>query len=159
MPAAVFPLLTPDGHPVDVGHATLSWSHVRKRSRWTGIVAMIALVCGLAGCGTSKRPPLGTVEGVVTLDGVPLPSALVVFTPDGPGRSATAITDTAGRYALTFLRDIAGANLGPHTVRITTAGEGRGRKETLPARYHSKTTLVAMVEPGANTFDFALTSR
>jgi len=115
--------------------------------------------CVLAGCGTSKKPPLGNVEGTVALDGVPLPGALVVFTPDGPGRSATAVTDTAGHYALTFLRDIAGANVGSHTVRITTAGEDRRSKEILPARYHVKTDLVATVEPGSNTVDFALQSR
>ncbi len=118
------------------------------------IVAAVA--CCLAGCGTSKRPPLGVVEGTVTLDGVPLPGALVVFTPNGPGRSATAVTDTAGRYALTFLRDIAGANVGSHAVRITTTNGQRGRKEMLPARYHRKSHLVASVEPGHNTVDFPL---
>lgn len=93
------------------------------------------------------------------LDGVPLPGALVVFTPHGPGRSATAVTDTAGRYSLTFLRDLAGANVGTHAVHITTAGEDRRSKEMLPTRYHVKTELVATVEPGSNTVDFALQSR
>lgn len=120
--------------------------------------ASLALAC-LAGCSRSDRPPLGRVGGTVTLDGVPLPAALVVFTPDGPGRSAMATTDTAGRYELAFLRDIAGANLGTHTVRITTATEDRRSKEILPARYHRKTELTATVEPGENTLDFRLLSK
>lgn len=97
--------------------------------------------------------------GTVTLDGAPLAGALVVFTPDGPGRSAVATTDQAGRYELTFLRDIVGANVGAHTVRITTATEDRGGKEIPPDRYHTKTELVAAVEPGRNTIDFPLESR
>lgn len=118
----------------------------------------LVLAC-LAGCGRSDLPPLGRVGGTVTLDGVPLPAALVVFTPESRGRSAIATTDTAGRYELAFLRDLAGANVGSHTVRITTAGEDRGGKEILPARYHRKTELTATVEPGDNTLDFSLQSK
>jgi hypothetical protein len=126
----------------------------------TKTVFSLGLTLGcLVGCGRSDLPPLGRVSGTVTLDGMPLPAALVVFTPDGPGRSAIANTDTAGRYELAFLRDIAGANVGSHTVRITTATEDRGSKEILPLRYHRQTELVAVVEPGDNTIDFSLESK
>ena len=122
--------------------------------------ALLALaLLALVGCSRSDRPPLGRVSGTVTLDGAPLPAALVVVTPDGPGRSALATTDTAGRYELAFLRDISGANVGTHTVRITTATEDRGGKEILPSRYHVKTELTATVESGANTLDFALETK
>ena len=53
-----------------------------------GAIALVAVV----GCSRSDRPAIGSVSGTVTLDGVPLPAALVVFTPDGPGRSAVATT-------------------------------------------------------------------
>lgn len=111
------------------------------------------------GCGRSDRPDLGTVQGTVTLDGAPLAGALVVFTPRGPGRSASDLTDAAGRYELTYLRDIAGATLGPHVVIITTATEERGGREILPPRYHEKTELSATVAPGSNTIDFPLESK
>jgi hypothetical protein len=111
------------------------------------------------GCGRSDRPDLGTVQGTVTLDGKPLAGALVVFTPSGPGRSASDLTDAAGRYELTYLRDIAGATLGPHVVIITTATEERGGREMLPPRYHEKTELSATVAPGSNTIDFPLKSK
>lgn len=131
----------------------------RPRARARGFYGLIALavLCATVGCGRSNRPPLGLVEGTVTLDGQPLPAALVVFTPEGPGRSAIATTDTAGHYELSFLRDIAGANLGTHKVRISTAGERA--KEALAARYHRKTELSATVEPGQNVLDFELQSK
>ena len=111
------------------------------------------------GCGRSDRPDLGTVQGTVTLDGKPLAGALVVFTPSGPGRSASDLTDAAGRYELTYLRDIAGATLGPHVVIITTATEERSGREILPPRYHEKTELSATIAAGANTIDFPLESK
>jgi len=112
-----------------------------------------------AGCSATDRPPLGTVSGTVTLDGSPLAAALVIFTPEGPGRTSLGTTDADGRYALTYLRDIAGANLGRHRVRITTATEDDGGRERLPDRYHARSELAADVRPGANTCDFALTAR
>ncbi len=120
------------------------------------VLALAATALFMTGCGGVKTPPLGLVEGTVTLDGRPLPAAIVVFTPDAQGRSSTAVTDTGGHYALTFLRDIPGANVGTHTVRITTATGKRGVQEILPSRYHRKTQLTATVQPGTNTIDFAL---
>jgi hypothetical protein len=123
----------------------------------TVTVATIAIL--VTGCGGTRAPPLGRVEGTVTLDGAPLPAAMIVFTPDGQGRSSTAVTDTGGYYSLSFLRDIKGANVGSHTVRITTANGKRGVQEILPARYHRRTELTAKVEPGTNTIDFALRAK
>ena len=113
----------------------------------------------VAGCRKSDRPPLGAVTGTVTLDGSPLASAAVTFTPAGAGRTSLGTTDAAGRYALTYLRDIAGANIGRHAVRITTASEENGGKEALPAKYNSASGLSADVKPGANTIDFSLESK
>ena len=42
-------------------------------------VLMIGSVC--VGCGDGG-PPLGKVQGTVTMDGNPLPSALVTFMPE-----------------------------------------------------------------------------
>lgn len=127
--------------------------------RATGLHVLVAIAALAAGCSAPERPPLGAVAGTVTLDGRPLADAVVLFTPDGPGRTSRGQTDPAGRYRLAYLRDIAGANVGRHTVRISTATEDNGGREALPARYHRSSTLTAEVQPGDNTLDFELTAR
>ena len=119
---------------------------------------LLALTSCLAGCGRGPRPDLGTVEGIVTLDGMPLAAATVRFTPHGPGRTAQGVTDASGRYRLLYLRDVPGANVDRHVVRITTASDETGGVESLPVRYHRRSTLEAHVKPGRNTVDFALES-
>ena len=108
-----------------------------------------------AGCGSSDRPDLGRVGGVVTLDGKPLAEAFVHFDP-GTVRGSTGVTDANGKYELTYIRDTQGAAIGEHTVRITKRTETA--PETLPPRYHAQTTLKATVEPGRNEINFELTS-
>lgn len=131
----------------------------RPRFPSRGCVAVILLVTTLPlGCSKSDRPPLGRVEGFVTLDGLPLAGAAVLFTPEGPGRTSIGRTDGSGRYRLTYLRDIEGADVGNHAVRITTVSESN-RKERLPRRYHAETELAATVQSGGNQFDFALQSK
>jgi hypothetical protein len=117
----------------------------------------VAVLAG--GCAAPGRPALGTVEGRISLDGSPLPAALVLFTPAGPGRTSQAVSGPDGRYRLRYLRDIPGANVDRHTVRISTATEQHGGRETLPPRYHARTELGADVRPGHNTIDFELVSR
>lgn len=130
-----------------------------RRSR-AGLTPLVAIALAmLIGCSRSKQPPLGTVEGFVTLDGNPLTAAAVLFTPEGPGRTSIGITDADGRYSLTYLRDIKGADVGRHKVRITTATDDNGGKERLPKRYHAKSQLTAAVEPGSNQYDFTLTTK
>lgn len=119
--------------------------------------AMIALVCvAIAGCSQGDRPALGTVKGVVTLDGKPLANAAVRFLPVVPVRASMSMTDAEGRYELVYIRDIMGAAVGEHRVEITT--EAAGTAEKLAAKYHSATTLTAKVEPGVNEINFDLTS-
>ena len=127
-----------------------------RRQRQTAI-AITALA--ILGCSPSQQPPLGRVSGIVTLDGLPLANATVRFTPAGPGRTSEGITDAEGRYALRYLRDIPGANVDRHTVRITTASEANGGRELLPPRYHSHSQLEARVVAGTNGLDFALRSQ
>lgn len=136
----------------------LSADGSRHLRRLLFTLAVAAL--GVSGCGQSKRPKLGEVTGVVRLDGAPLPNARVVFTPvAGPGRASLGTTDAEGRYRLAYLRDIRGANLGTHAVRIRTTAGASDRGEPLPAKYHEKTTLSAQVAPGRNQIDFELGSR
>jgi len=129
------------------------------RPWWVAAAAVVAVTGALAaGCSRPEPPALGDVEGLVTLDGRPLPAALVLFTPAGRGRTAQGVTDALGRYRLRYLRDIPGANVDVHTVRISTATEEHGGRELLPPRYHADSQLTATVKAGRNTIDFALTT-
>jgi hypothetical protein len=121
-------------------------------------IACVITALATLGCSPSHQPPLGRVSGTVTLDGETLANATVRFTPVGPGRTSEGTTDAEGRYQLRYLRDIPGANIDHHTVRITTASEANGGRELLPPRYHSHSQLEARVVAGTNGLDFALRS-
>lgn len=133
------------------------------------VVALTLLTGLVAGCGgPSDRPDLGTVSGVVTLNGTPLPNATVTFLPDA-GRSSVGITDESGRYELKYTHDAAGAKVGPHTVSISTlsassssevsgGSEVAASGEQVPPQYNVQSTLKEDVQAGANTIDFDLES-
>lgn len=124
----------------------------------------------ILGCGggPSDLPPLGTVTGVVKLDGEPLPGALVTFSP-AKGRSSSAETDATGRYELRYSVEHKGAVVGQHSVSISTrrdavSAEGSGQSqpavaEKVPKRYNDDTQLSEEVKAGANTIDFDLQSK
>ncbi|WP_437200783.1 hypothetical protein [Planctomicrobium sp. SH664] len=133
----------------------------------------------LTGCGRGGTVEVAKVSGQVTLDGKPIPKAIVQFSPVS-GRSSYAETDADGRYQLTYTARQPGALLGQHRVRITTAGEVEVKPgetyqgkvvqgesvqsfftpEILPKRYNADSTLTANVEPvKENVIDFHLTSK
>ena len=92
------------------------------RMRFLAAGALLAVV----GCsGGEKYVP---VSGVVKLDGVPYPNAVVTFQPIGtkenptPGRGSSAYTDENGRFVLQGADGQSGALVGKHLVRIMTRG-------------------------------------
>ena len=144
-----------------------------KNAFWA-VFAVSSLVM-ISGCGPqSDLPDLGTVTGVVTMDGEPLAGVSVKFVPVG-GRTSSATTDGSGRYELTYTREVKGAEVGEHTVYITSQGsEGGGNPNeetgggggavevftgTIPEKYNEKTELKATVTAGSNTCDFPLESK
>lgn len=129
------------------------------------LLSAITLLFVLAGCGPSG-PALGTVSGLIKLNGQPLPFALVTFEPSGhAGTYGSGYADKDGRYELQFSRRSNGALLGRHLVRITTAdsdaldkGQKPAKKDKLPAIYNVKSELFRDVVAGHNEFDFDLKS-
>ncbi len=73
---------------------------------------------------TVDHPPLAIVTGIVTLDGQPLPHAVVTFTPqeewkpDETPADSVGVTDEEGKFELSYAEDLKGAALGEHKVRI-----------------------------------------
>lgn len=130
-------------------------------------VSSMAILLLVAGCQKTDQPPLGTVHGLVTLDGQPLTNAIVYFSPDGGGRVSQDMTDSKGEFDLVYIGSTLGAKTGPHSVRITTAYDGFDqasgqtveRPEVVPKRYNgTQTELKAEVKPGRNTINFDLKS-
>lgn len=119
----------------------------------------LALLGCIVGCDTGDRPDLGYVSGTVTLDGQPMPDAMVQFYQEGL-RPSKALTQPDGTYELVYLRNIKGVALGTHDVYIdrVTEKEVTPKHLRLPARYNVESTLTAEVEPGDNVFDWELTS-
>lgn len=145
-----------------------------RRSFWSFLAFGLALA--VAGCGSSgDRPQLGTVSGNVTMDGKPLVGVVVNFSPEN-GRTSSGVTDAQGNYVLIYAHGVKGAQVGKHTVHISSqAGEQGGGdpnaeggtsnaptvdyfKGKIPEKYDQKSTLTATVAAGSNTFDFKLES-
>jgi hypothetical protein len=126
---------------------------------------MIALILALplVGCGPDN---VGRVSGTVKLDGQPLEGAYVEFQPIAGNAPSGGMTDAMGQYTLRYTREIEGAEIGEHAVRITTASGGDPDAEPpkppvperVPPKYNAQTELKATVEKGSNTLDFELQS-
>jgi len=126
-------------------------------------LATAATALILIGCRPSE---FQYVEGVITLDGVPVEGASVTFRPrEEGGMMAAGISDASGRYRLNPLRgrDGAGALVGEYDVSIIKTrepsnGVARGTREdrieyVTPPGYADKATsgLTATIKPGRNT--------
>jgi hypothetical protein len=119
----------------------------------------------LSGC--SGGQDIASVEGLVTMDGKPLPRATVVFIPEVGGRPAGSQTDKDGKYVLNFSGGRKGAIPGKNKVQISTRadpfldaeGNNLGSPETVPAEYNVHTTLAFEVVQGQrNIANFELKS-
>jgi hypothetical protein len=127
---------------------------------------LVGLIVGVGGCGGRNLPDMGTVSGIVTVDGKPLPKATVRFFP-ASGRPSQAITRDDGSYELCYIGGDKGALLGEHRVTISTYMMDEDMKthrmvnhpEILPEKYHAKSELSRIVEPRHNEFNFELTSQ
>ena len=76
-------------------------------STWMICLVSSLLCAGFTGCsgGGADYPDLGTVSGVVTVDGKPTGNILVQFSPVDGGRTAVGLTDASGRYDLDYAAD------------------------------------------------------
>lgn len=128
---------------------------------WALVTAATALF--LIGCRPSE---FQYVEGVITLDGVPVEGASVTFRPREKGRMmAAGMTDASGRYRLNPLRgkEGAGALVGEYDVSIIktrepsdgdpSGGPGGQIEYVTPPGYADTATsgLTATITPGRNT--------
>ncbi|HJZ59508.1 MAG TPA: hypothetical protein VKE74_31480 [Gemmataceae bacterium] len=132
----------------------------------------LCLASVVAGCG--KPYEIGEVEGVITIDGKPLPQARVEFHPDAEngtkGPSSGAETDEQGRFKLTYYLPNAsapldGAVVGKHKVlvfdlKVAADSTGATRLRFAPSYTQIGTTpLTKEVKPGKQTIEIELNAR
>lgn len=141
---------------------------VLPRPCWAGHVAVEAIrfaclvtivAVGIVGCRPGYQN-VSPVIGRVTLDGVPLSEAQVMFLPT-TGRPSTGETNAEGVYELVYTYKQNGAEHGMHTVRVTTAYTRQDYtvgKERVPKMYNEQSTLQKEVRQGRNTIDLELVS-
>jgi len=135
------------------------------------------------GCSTGPATDYGKldlvdVSGIVTLDGQPLPDAVVTFEDPATGQFSYGMTDLSGYYTLQLDSQEDGVVAGEKIVRISTSrkilglnsdeeggseegGEEEGvsvsAEEIVPAKYNEQSELKANVSASETTFDFDLT--
>jgi hypothetical protein len=109
-----------------------------------------------AGCNSDTRPELGLVRGKITLDGKPLAGAGIAFRPESGARESRSITDDQGRYELNYIREIQGAAIGWHAVRIIPGGR---TPISVQEKYNLRSKLRRQVVAGDNEINFELTSK
>jgi hypothetical protein len=123
-------------------------------------VCLVAIAAvGSVGCRPGYQN-VSPVTGRVTLDGVPLSEAQVMFLPT-TGRPSTGETNAEGVYELVYTFKQRGAEHGMHTVRVTTAHMRQDYtvgKERVPKIYNEHSTLQKEVRQGRNTIDLDLVS-
>lgn len=130
-------------------------------------LSLVALV----GCG-GGGPHLVAVSGKVTVDGRPVPKAIVTFNPTGAGGSnSLGKTDNEGNYRLEFSQDKKGALVGDYVVEIVTKkisksdlpDDGSAPEPTafveIPAQYRKRGALTASVKDQSNVINFELSSK
>lgn len=120
-------------------------------------LCLSALGLAIAGCGRSDLPELGKVQGIVTLDGKPLPGVIVQFAPQ-KGRIAVANADENGKYDLTYVSGVKGTQTGTNTVSVVWP-DGVEGTAAIPAKYGANSELKTDVKPGKNTFDISMQTK
>lgn len=148
---------------------------VRMTSSTPLVVCALLLSVPLMGCGAGAvdGPPREAVSGKVTLDGKPLEQGAIQFLPasQAEGVSAGAVIAggsysierdnglVAGRYRVTINSAIGGAPASPDEPPGAVV-EANLPKELLPAKYNTKSELVAEIKAGGpNNLDYELKSK
>ena len=123
---------------------------------------VICLSVGAYGCSAEAPGNVSQVEGVVTVDGKPIPNALVTFKPKHSGKNSFGRTDTGGHYSLVYSSELSGAEIGEHDVTISNKPFPGTEKPAVlvPIKFGKPGSLTAKVTAGtSNEIDFAMNSK
>lgn len=108
--------------------------------------ALLLGMVGWVGCGDPGGAPTAKVDGTVTLDGAPVPNAMIAFNPAAgsktAGRPAQGKADASGKFTVFTFKPADGAMPGNYVA--TVEGEG------VPDKYKTqdKSDLKVTIEAG-----------
>jgi hypothetical protein len=113
------------------------------------MVCTLGIVGAFAGCIGDKLPKTVPAEGIVTLDGVPVSDATVLFITDTGNNSASGVSNKDGKFELNVFEEKKGALPGTYKVTVNKtivepASEKKGEtnvnvKYGLPIKYSDLT--------------------
>ena len=109
---------------------------MKLHCKQSGAICIAILIGVSAGCGT-QTISTDAVEGTITLSGVPVEGANVMFSPvtEGQGAPAYGRTDAEGRYKLQTQQGAVDAGTTPGEYKVTVSKVelvGTGKFETTP---------------------------
>jgi hypothetical protein len=126
------------------------------------------LLLGLVTAGCSSRTSRYPVEGVLTIDGKPVPQGLqVVFAPEATdAEPCIGVTNDKGQYVMYFKPGMKGLPAGTYAVSIMSPSDGVSGTVNLPPElagiaiperyWRGRSTLTCVVPRGGTTYDIAL---
>ncbi|MCA9229839.1 MAG: hypothetical protein KDA57_04250 [Planctomycetales bacterium] len=82
----------------------------------SGCLLFVILVLSALGCGDSKG--LVPVEGVVLIEGAPMPGGKILLTPYGKGKPSAGMIQADGTFSLSTYSMNDGAKPGQHRVLV-----------------------------------------
>lgn len=104
------------------------WNIIMRRRSLLGLMGLVLLV----GCNSASVPGTVPVGGKVTYKGAPVEGAIIMFVPEGNGRTATATTTAGGAFSLTTV-DASGAIPGKYKVTVDKVEYGAGGSSSMEA--------------------------
>jgi len=137
------------------------------------LFAFVLLALPAIGCSTRSGPTRASVEGLVSVDGEPIETGNITFTPTegtsgpiagGPIERGRYRIDSGGPVVGRQLVSIRGLKKSGRQVRVTADAElprGGLVEELIPAvppQYNDRTTLVREIVRGHQKMDFELKS-
>ncbi len=143
---------------------------MRRRNEEVSHIGFVLLVA-LAAAGCGSRVTRHSVEGVLTIDGKPVPQGLqVVFAPEGrDAEPSIGVTNDKGRYVMYERPGMKGLPVGKYVVSIKSPSDGVSGSImlppelagiTIPEQYlRGRSTLTCAVPRGGTTFDIVVTTK
>lgn len=114
----------------------------------------------IAGCG-SDRPPLASLTGTVTLDGVPVQYGGLMFSPVDGGRPSVGGTNEKGEFKAIYVYGVPGAIIGKHRVMFEEGSADQGEEDEFkpyapPANNYTISPKEIEVDSGGTVVNFTL---